>query len=88
MSFILSPSSPWEPPDDWLFSLQVAEVVCSVQVGGSGSHGDEDGNRAGQDEVYKTALQVFILSSLHDSHTSFYFTEASFQLFLGLSLRT
>lgn len=37
--------------------------MCAVQVGGSGLHGAEDGDRAGQDEVHKTALQVFILTS-------------------------
>lgn len=39
-------------------SLQVAEVVCPVQVGGSGSDGAEDGDRTGQDEVHTAALQV------------------------------
>lgn len=65
MSLILNPSSPRKPAYDWLFSLQVAEVVCSVQVGGSGSHGTEDGNRARQDEVHKTALQVFLFQFAH-----------------------
>lgn len=48
----------WKPPCDWMSSLQVAEVVCSFQVGGSGSDGTEDGDRTGQDEVHAAALQV------------------------------
>lgn len=51
-------------PPDWLLSLQVAEAVCPVQVGGGGSHGAEDGHRAGQDEIYATPLQVFLLTFL------------------------
>lgn len=32
--------------------------MCSLQVGGSGSDGAEDGDRTGQDEVHAAALQV------------------------------
>lgn len=61
VSFARSPSSLRMPPD-WLFSLQVAEAVCPVQVGGGGSHGAEDGHRAGPDEIYAAPLQVFLLA--------------------------
>lgn len=63
-SFVLSPSI-----SHWLSSLQVAAAVCSVQVGGGRSHGTEDGNRTGQDEVHKTAFPVlsFILTSLNEN---------------------
>lgn len=50
-----------KPLGDWLCSLQVAEAVRQVQVGGSGSTSAEDGDRPGQDEVYTTTLQVLTL---------------------------
>lgn len=50
-----------KPLGDWLCSLQVAEAVRQVQVGGSGSTSAEDGDRPGQDEVYTPTLQVLTL---------------------------
>jgi len=61
-----------KPLGDRLFSFQVAEAVCSVQVGGSSSARAEDGDRAGKDEVHPTTLQVFRLKqtlvTLHITH--------------------
>jgi len=48
----------------FIYLFQMAAPLHPVQVGRSDSSGSKNGNRAGQDEVYTTLVQVEVISRL------------------------